>query len=147
MNECTKCKLLKPRSEFFVRDAKVGRLHTQCKICYKVHRVAHYASHYKRYKALYIDRAKKRNRRLRLDYQTRMLEYLSDKACLLCDENDIRVLEFDHLVLQEKKFTISQAVRLGYPWDKVIKEIQKCRILCANCHKKRTAAQFNWYKS
>lgn len=75
-----------------------------------------------------------------------MLEYLSTRACVICNENDVRVLEFDHLDQKTKTFTISQAVRLNYSWDDVLLEIEKCRILCANCHKKHTATQGNWYK-
>jgi len=76
-----------------------------------------------------------------------MFEYMSTKACANCGEVDIRVLELDHLNPQTKRFTISQAVKLGYGWDDVLTEIKKCQVLCANCHKKRTAQQFNWYKA
>jgi len=76
-----------------------------------------------------------------------MIEYLADKTCVDCGEHDIRVLELDHLDPQLKKFTISQAVRLGKGWEEVEQELKKCQILCANCHKKRTAKQFSWYKA
>ena len=76
-----------------------------------------------------------------------MLEYLSDKSCADCGESDIRVLELDHLDPTTKVFSISQAVKLGHSWNSVMNEINKCQILCANCHKKRTAQQFGWYKA
>lgn len=76
-----------------------------------------------------------------------MLEFMTGKSCVDCGEDDIRVLELDHIVPSKKKFNISQAVTLGFSWEDVLLEIKKCRILCANCHKKRTAQQFNWYKA
>ena len=32
----------------------------------------------------------------------------------------------------------------AYTWPTVEAEIAKCDIRCANCHRRRTAAQFNW---
>ena len=76
-----------------------------------------------------------------------MLEFMSGKGCLDCGENDIRVLELDHISPENKSFSVSQAVKLGYSWDEVLVEIEKCQILCANCHKRRTAQQYQWYKA
>ena len=59
----------------------------------------------------------------------------------------MRVLEFDHLEPEHKSFAISQSVRLNKSWEEVMSEIAKCQILCANCHKKKTAQQFGWYKN
>lgn len=33
-----------------------------------------------------------------------------------------------------------------YGWNKILSEIEKCDVRCANCHKRRTARQFNWSK-
>ena len=75
-----------------------------------------------------------------------MLKYLNGKGCAVCNETDIRTFEFDHINPITKKFNISQAVKLGYRWSDVEEEISKCRILCANCHKKHAAEQRGWYK-
>jgi hypothetical protein len=132
---------------FFVRDKKTGRLHAQCKQCYQKHRSTYYAAHYQKYRPAYLERAKIRRTELRSIFRSKMLAYLSDKSCMMCGENDIRVLEFDHLDPSQKSFEISQGIRLGHSWNDILQEIEKCRILCANCHKKHTSSQFNWYKS
>ena len=75
-----------------------------------------------------------------------MLELLQKSSCILCGENDVRVLEFDHRDKDTKKFSISQATRLGRSWFEIEEEIKKCDLLCSNCHKKRTSKQFSWYK-
>lgn len=147
MKLCSKCAIRKEESEFYVKDSSKGRLHAHCKQCYREHRKTFYKQHYTLYANQYRLRAKQRRERLRKDFHDKMLEYLSDKQCVICAENDIRVLEFDHINPQDKLFNISQAVRLDKKWFDVIEEIKKCRILCANCHKKHTASQANWYKN
>lgn len=147
MRTCTKCHVEKPESDFFVRDKSTGRLHAQCKGCYAVHRKTYYLAHYEKYKESYLKRARQRRRQLKREYQIRMLEYLKDKACITCGENDIRVLELDHIDPATKLFSISQSVKLGFSWTDVVEELKKCQVLCANCHKRRTAEQYNWYKN
>lgn len=147
MKVCSKCQLGKPDSEFFTRDKTTGRLHAQCKKCYQLHRSSYYTDHYRKYKSQYLLRARIRRNKVKADFHAKMLAYLSNKLCLHCGENDIRVLEFDHLDPSKKRFTISQGFRLGYSWQEILVEIKNCRILCANCHKKHTSTQFKWYKS
>jgi hypothetical protein len=52
-------------------------------------------------------------------------------------------LEFDHL--RDKKFAIGKAASGGYSLKKIQEEVEKCVVRCANCHRKKTAVQFNWY--
>lgn len=130
-----------------MRDKSTGRLHAQCKECYKVHRANYYTMHYQKYHAEYLLRAKLRREKLRIEYRTNILAYLSDKSCIDCGESDIRVLEFDHIDPSKKLFSISQGVTLGFKWYEIKDELKKCQILCANCHKRRTAQQYKWYKA
>ena len=147
MRICTKCLIAKPETDYFIKDKTSGRLHAQCKACYKLLRQKTYAKHYEKYKEEYRHRAKVRRESLKTIYRSNMLAFLANERCALCGESDIRVLEFDHLDPLAKEFTISQAVRLNRSWDEVLREIKKCRILCANCHKKHTASQMGWYKA
>ena len=147
MKVCSKCVKEKPDDEFFMRDKATGRLHAQCKICYKVHRLSYYAEHYAKYSTLYRERAKIRRNVLKQEFRHNMLSFLKNKQCTICGEQDIRTFELDHINPKEKLFNVSQAVRLGYSWSAVETELKKCRILCANCHRKHTATQANWYKN
>lgn len=147
MKTCSKCSQEKRLSDYFVKNKQTGRLHAQCKACYKAHRATYQKQHYEKYKEAYLKRATIRRTAFRQEFRTNMMNYLINKSCVLCGERDIRTFEFDHLDPKKKIFTISQAVRLGHSWDDVLAEIKKCRILCANCHKKETANQFGWYKA
>jgi hypothetical protein len=146
MKVCTKCGEQKPLTEYFVKDNATGRLHAQCKLCYKAHRKNYYAAHYKKYGDKYRFRAKIRHHKIKQELHCKMLDFLIDKACEICGENDLRVLDFDHLEPNQKKFGIAQAMTYGMPWEKIETEIKKCRILCANCHRRHTAEQNGWYK-
>ena len=64
-------------------------------------------------------------------------EYLSKHACLDCGEKDIRVLEFDH-TKDDKYNDVSVLVWRACSIKTIEKEINKCEVVCANCHRKRT---------
>lgn len=61
-------------------------------------------------------------------------------GCIDCGYNERpEALDFDH-VRGEKLFNISAAVwRCRQPWTAVLMEIDKCDIVCANCHRIRTS--------
>lgn len=72
--------------------------------------------------------------------------YMKDKSCITCGENDNACLQFDHRDGVDKKFNISDAPNQAIGWSIILLEIDKCDILCANCHHKRTAIQQGWYE-
>jgi len=72
-------------------------------------------------------------------------EYLKNKSCVDCKISDSRVLEFDHLPEFEKKFDISKAVSGSTKsWKLILTEIDKCEIVCSNCHRIRTMIRGNY---
>jgi len=67
--------------------------------------------------------------------------YLLAHPCVDCGNGDTRVLEFDH-ISYNKKHIISQMYRT-YAWKSILKEINKCEVRCANCHKIKTDEERN----
>lgn len=65
-----------------------------------------------------------------------ILDYKQKQGCVQCSENHPSCLEFHHLNVNEKKSSISKMVHNDYPWEKILKEIAKCIVLCKNCHAK-----------
>jgi hypothetical protein len=65
-----------------------------------------------------------------------IVDFLSERCCVECGELDPLVLEFDHL--EDKKFDIARG-RRSRSWQAVLEEIDKCDVVCANCHRRRTA--------
>jgi hypothetical protein len=146
MKICTVCNLEKAEHDFFWRDKKAARRHSQCKQCYTAKRRSIWAEHYTLYGTAYRKRAVVRKRKIKNMLRGRMVEYLRDKACIRCGINDARVLEFDHIDPKTKSFGIARAITCTLSWGHILEEIAKCQILCANCHKIKTADEQSWYR-
>jgi len=67
-------------------------------------------------------------------------EYAAYKAtlrCLQCGENHIGCLEFHHPDPSVKEGNPSSLIcQSGRTFERVKKELEKCIVLCANCHRK-----------
>ena len=72
-------------------------------------------------------------------------DYKSANPCVDCGESDVVVLTLDH-VRGVKSGNISDLVRVGASIALLKKELLKCEVRCCNCHARRTALQFGWYK-
>jgi hypothetical protein len=70
--------------------------------------------------------------------QAYIAEYKSENPCVDCGNADIRGLDFDH-VRGRKSFDISLGIQEGISLIKLQKEIGKCVVRCAYCHKIRTS--------
>jgi hypothetical protein len=143
---CTVCGLSKDPSDYFYRNKHSEKLHAQCKQCYLEKRRLKWKEYYYKHGSKYRENATIRNRKLKNKLRSQMLEYLSDKSCLNCGISDVRVLDFDHIDPLTKSFSIARAIADITSWDKILIEIDKCQILCANCHKIKTAQEQNWYR-
>ena len=99
--------------------------------------------HYKQNKQHYLDvqnALRDRNRRY-------VWEYLQGKQCIVCGEPDPLVLEFDHREPDDKDCRIAMAmVTRKFSLERLQKELDKCDILCANCHKRKSAKQLGFHK-
>lgn len=77
-------------------------------------------------------------RRVRAKKRARMDEF-KRKPCADCGGTfHPFVMDFDHRDDSAKTFNVSAAIPLGLPWDRVVAEIAKCDVVCANCHRMRT---------
>ena len=62
---------------------------------------------------------------------------LKRKPCVDCGiQYEPWQMQFDHLDSDSKVRKISQLVT--HSWKKVLEEIEKCELVCANCHADRT---------
>lgn len=94
------------------------------------------------------DRDNEYKSKIRRKTRIACLRYLAQKGCGVCGCKDPRVLEFDHLDPRKKKGSIATLISQGYSWanEKLRKEIRKCRVLCANCHRLHTIEQQGYYQ-
>ena len=132
MRRCGRCGASKPTTDFAHRRKALGQLDNMCRPCRAAYKREHYAANRRRY----IDLAKQRKRVTAQERATLLREFFRSHPCVDCGEADPVVLEFDHL--GDKVFTISQGLR-DRSWQHVVDEMAKCDVVCANCHRRRTA--------
>lgn len=138
MKVCSRCGQAKEADEFATRRTKKQ---PWCKECNRAYARLYYQDN--RAKLLQDINKLKTDRRLRSEQY--IIEYLLCHPCLDCGENDPVVLEFDH-VRGTKREIISMLVSQGYTLTTLAAEIAKCEVVCANCHRRRTAKRGNFYK-
>lgn len=51
------------------------------------------------------------------------------------------VMEYDHRPEEQKVAPVTRMVIDGYGMDAILAEIEKCDLVCANCHRLRTVAR------
>lgn len=75
--------------------------------------------------------------RRRKELKLKSIKYLGG-SCKDCNLEDPcpAIYDFHHLDPSKKDFNISRK-GYTYSWDKVKKELDKCILLCSNCHRKR----------
>ena len=79
-------------------------------------------------------RAKEHTAKVRIQVRAWLYEYLLSHPCVDCGESDPIVLEFDHQ--RDKEFDVSAFGSRSL--KKVIAEVEKCQVRCANCHRRVT---------
>jgi hypothetical protein len=132
VRRCGRCGELKAVTAFAWRRKHRGQRDNLCRTC----RSAYHREHYEANRQRYIDQARERKQALRIERTSYLLSFFSTNPCVDCGEADPVVLEFDHL--GSKSFNIGQA--LSYrSWQSILDEIEKCEVVCANCHRRRTA--------
>ena len=132
MRRCGRCNRRKPIEEFAWRRKARGQRDNYCRACRAEYKQEHYAANRQRY----IDSSQRRKRAVIAERITFLVGYLSEHPCVDCGETDPVVLEFDHL--RDKKFGIAAGLR-DRKWQSVLDEMAKCEVVCANCHRRRTA--------
>jgi hypothetical protein len=131
MRRCGRCGELKPVEEFAWRRKSKGQRHNYCRHCH----AAYHREHYLANRARYIAQAAANKVALRRQRTALLIEYFKGHPCVDCGEADPLVLEFDHL--RDKSFEIAAKI-VDYGWERILAEIEKCEVVCANCHRRRT---------
>jgi len=132
MKQCTKCKEDKILQEFNKNKSRKDGYNNICRICSNERSRKYYLENNNKHRKVISERNNK-NRNISRDY---VLEILKKSKCKDCGNNDIRVLEFDHL--KNKFKNVSSLISAGYSVEIIQNEINKCDVICANCHRIRT---------
>jgi hypothetical protein len=138
LKRCIDCGELKPVSEYHRNRGRPDGLQRRCKTCNIEVNKRWYEEHpeVKARRMYEYARARKR------EAQWRILDYLRAHPCVDYGESDPVVLDFDHL--RDKVRNISAMMRQR--WQAIVAEIEKCEVVCANCHRRRTAMRANAFR-
>ena len=128
MLKCSKCHIDKDESEFSRNKKRKNGYSNVCKTCKKEYQDEWYLTHKKEQ----YDRANDNKNKVR-----KYVKHVKDTTpCADCgNPYPYYVMDFDHRE-GNKKFNLGDAMQYGF--NKVVKEIKKCDVVCANCHRERT---------
>jgi hypothetical protein len=137
VKRCSKCNKEKEPKEF---NFKRGKYQPFCRQCN-----SEYGKewHQKNKVARQI-KISARNKRVGLENSIAIIDYLKTHPCTDCGESDIVVLDFDHL--NEKTANVSALAWQAHSWKRIQEEIDRCEVVCCNCHRRRTARRAGWFR-
>lgn len=125
---CAKCGIVKTLESFHVHERnKIDGRQTVCKTCKKEIDSDRYTL---------FPKKKESNRKRVEDLRQWVRAIKSNLHCQHCPESYWACLEFHHSDPSVKEIGISQAISHGWGKEKIMEEISKCTVLCANCHRK-----------
>lgn len=128
MKTCCRCHKEKDESEFHKNRNKPDGLQNACKTCRREIDADAWRNSPNRKKII-------KETSDRMVTQAKAL-ILSAKAsgCVSCGETEPCALDFHHLDPSEKDYEVSHMHKLSL--KKIQNELDKCIVLCANCHRK-----------
>lgn len=65
----------------------------------------------------------------------RMIKAFGGKCCICEHTFPQEVFEFHHLVPKIKEFSLGKIRSNCFSWERIVKELRKCVMVCANCHR------------
>jgi hypothetical protein len=127
MIKCCKCKTHQPEEKFSWRNKELGKRRDVCKECHR----AYLKEHYQKNKEKYMSKSKAYKQMTR----GWVRELKAKSVCERCGENHPATLDFHHKDPTKKDGSI---YKMAQQWSiaRLKKEIEKCIILCSNCHRK-----------
>jgi hypothetical protein len=126
--ECTKCHRILSIENFRWKNKKLNKKHSHCKDCMKE------AEHQR-----YLTDSSRKNQILQRAYQHKennslLVAKYKAQGCYKCGETREYVLDFHHINPDNKNNTIAHMIKSA-SLENLLLEIQKCVLLCANCHR------------
>ena len=130
---CPRCKELKPLAAF--KRKKPSGWQAYCTPC----RVAYRNQHYRTNKQTYCEKARQSMTARRARIRETIENAKKGEKCADCNKAyPPWKLQFDHLDPASKDGSLANMVARGVSVARVLSEIAKCEIVCANCHAGRT---------
>lgn len=128
MKACCRCKIEKDFIDFPKNAARKDGYGSCCKECHRKYVKAHYGNN----KQYYVEKAA-RNKKVVQE----KIRAIKKVPCFDCGVSYPHyVMDFDHRPEHEKSIEMHRAFERG--WAAIQAEVDKCDVVCANCHRQRT---------
>lgn len=127
MKTCCTCKLSKPIDQFHNRTSSPDGRTRFCIACQKIRNKIHYSLNKDTYKA-----TARKSRKIRTSVFRNWKQTLQ---CQICACQDSECLDFHHIDSSKKEVMISSGLQ-EVSKQRLISELVKCVVVCANCHRK-----------
>jgi hypothetical protein len=72
--------------------------------------------------------------KIKRDKNRQYIQDIKSSGCCICQEKTLQCLDFHHINPNDKEHQISNMI--AFSLENILIEIQKCVIVCANCHRK-----------
>jgi len=138
MKKCSECNELQNLSEFYKTKKNKDGLFNVCKSCEKIKDRNRYL---KNKEKIYLNNLKKRK------FLAEEVNKLKNDPCKdCCKIYEPFLMDFDH-IKDNKIMPISKMIHETFSLENIKKEINKCELVCALCHRDRTQKRALWNKS
>ena len=130
--KCSVCQAKKDKSCFAFKSKKLGKLQSRCRECQSEYHREHYLSK----KKYYSNKRRLNNQKYRSLGKKFIDAYKASKGCKYCNEKTPCCLDLHHLDPKKKDSNVSQMKGHARNIPTIKKEIEKCIVVCSNCHRK-----------
>jgi hypothetical protein len=150
MKTCYKCKEEKPLTEFSLDPSRKDGYTNRCKSCKKIYSQTQYVKNgenlkikNKEYRLSNPDKINTYNTKQSKKRTSMKMDALKYKGgccvdCGLESTIDNRVVfDFHHKDPSKKEVSLSSSSMISLTWEQICQELDKCELLCSNCHKLR----------
>jgi len=135
MRTCSLCKIAKPVSEYHNHKNGKDGLRSRCKECNRTEARRHYQKNPTPYKT----RARTSRKHIAAFARDWLRALKGRMGCCLCGISNPVVLEFHHLNQSQKELAVTTSISKGKAT--LQRELERCVVVCANCHKLCHAGQ------
>ena len=128
---CSKCFISKEDDEFAFKNKRLNKRQAHCRAC----------QHKSFYLVVKDSAAYKASVRKAVKARTiEIVNFINSQKAKPCADCKITyppyVMDFDHI--KNKQLNIAECSRKGWSQSRILLEIAKCELVCANCHRIRT---------
>ena len=127
MPYCPRCDSEQPESNFHRNKHRASGRASYCKPCQLAYRKDYYRRNTEKVKQRVYDR--------RDAMKVRYQELKTALSCERCGFDHPAALDFHHDDPEKKTLAVSRMVCDGWSEARILQEIEKCSVLCANCHR------------